>query len=216
MELTDCREDALVFTSRTSIEFLFQPFKIEESDQVDVMVVGTSDGRLHLSIYDSFVVGDFRYTLPGSMYKPGVLQFVQHASHAEISTHTLFLKHPTDGDKALYLVPMDLPFIPSSPINLALLASKLTTIQKLLRYIKQVQLHMTVEYKNTRELPTRFLRNIQDELGEAERGPANIVQALFHTVVTGHTHDKVKEWLVDQLAERVRHLLIASPIPNVF
>lgn len=167
------------------------------------MVVGTSDGRLHLSIYDSFIIGDFRYTLPTSMYKPGVLQLIQHASHPEISTHSLILKSSVDGDPAVYLVPMDLPFVPSSPINISLLASKLTTLQKLLRYVKQAQLHMQVEYKNTRELPTRFLRSVEGDLEQATHGPTNIVQALFHTVVTGHAYEPVREWLVDSLAERV-------------
>ncbi|KAH0443344.1 anaphase-promoting complex component cut20 apc4 [Colletotrichum camelliae] len=195
-------EDSLVFTLRTGVEFLFQPFNIEDSDQVFVMVVGTSDGRLHLSIYDSFIIGDFRCTLPSSMYKPGVLQLIRHASHPEISTHSLLLKSSVDGDPAVYLIPMDLPFVPSSPINISLLASKLTTLQKLLRYVKQAQLHMQVEYKNTRELPTRFLRSVEGDLEQATHGPTNIVQALFHTVVTGHAYEPVREWLVDNLAER--------------
>lgn len=194
----------MVFTLRSGIDFLFQPFKTEDSDQVHVMIVGTSDGRLHLSVYDSFVIGDFRYTLPSSMYKPGVLQLVHHAAHPSVSTHSLVLKHPGDDGKAIYLVPMDLPFISSSPINLALLASKLTTLQTLLRYIKQTQLHMKAEYNNTRELPTKFLRVIQEDLEKDESGPTDVVQALFHTVVTGHAHDVTKEWLVDNLAERVK------------
>ncbi|KAF6806842.1 anaphase-promoting complex component cut20 apc4 [Colletotrichum sojae] len=196
-------EDGLVFTLRTGVEFLFQPFDTEDSDKVYVMVVGTSDGRLHLSIYDSFVIGDFRYTLPSSMYRPGVLQLVQHASHPEVSTHSLLLKSSADDDPALYLVPMDLPFIPSSPINISLLSSKLTMLQKLLRYVKQAQLHMQVEYKNTRELPTKFLRSVEGDLEQMTSGPTNIVQALFHTVVTGHAHEPVREWLIDSLAERV-------------
>ncbi|KXH30890.1 anaphase-promoting complex component Cut20/Apc4 [Colletotrichum simmondsii] len=195
-------EDGLVFTLRTGIDFLFQPFNTEDSDQVFVMVVGTSDGRLHLSIYDSFVIGDFRYTLPSSMYRPGVLQLIQHASHPEVSTHTLLLKSSADNDQAVYLVPMDMPFIPSSPINISLLASKLTTLQKLLRYVKQTQLHMQVEYKNTRELPSKFLRSVEGDLEQIAHGPTNIVQALFHTVVTGHAHEPLREWLVDSLAER--------------
>ncbi|KAJ0316790.1 hypothetical protein COL5a_011413 [Colletotrichum fioriniae] len=195
-------EDGLVFTLRTGIDFLFQPFNTEDIDQVFVMVVGTSDGRLHLSIYDSFVIGDFRYTLPSSMYRPGVLQLIQHASHPEVSTHTLLLKSSADNDQAVYLVPMDLPFIPSSPINISLLASKLTTLQKLLRYVKQTQLHIQVEYKNTRELPSKFLRSVEGDLEQIAHGPTNIVQALFHTVVTGHAHEPLREWLVDSLAER--------------
>ncbi|WYZ40498.1 hypothetical protein EsH8_IV_000839 [Colletotrichum jinshuiense] len=195
-------EDGLVFTLRTGIEYLFQPFNAEDSDQVFVMVVGTSDGRIHLSIYDSFVIGDFRYTLPSSMYRPGVLQLVRHASHPEVSTHSLLLRSSTDDDEAVYLVPMDLPFIPSSPINISLLASKLTTLQKLLRYVKQTQLHMQVEYKNTRELPSRFLRSVEGDLEQMTSGPTNIVQGLFHTVVTGHAYEPIREWLVDNLAER--------------
>ncbi|KAK1987036.1 anaphase-promoting complex component Cut20/Apc4 [Colletotrichum cereale] len=195
-------EDGLVFTLRTGIEYLFQPFNNEDSDQVFVMLVGTSDGHLHLSIYDSFSIGDFRYTLPSSMYRPGVLQLVQHASHPEVSTHALLLKPSSNDDQALYLVPMDLPFIPSSPINISLLASKLTTLQKLLRYVKQTQLHMQVEYKNTRELPSKFLRSVEGDLEQVSRGPTNIVQALFHTVITGHAYEPVREWLVDSLAER--------------
>lgn len=196
----------MVFTLRTSIEFLFQPFNAEDSDQVDIMVVGTNDGRLHLSIYDTFIVGDFRYTLPSSMYRPGVLQLVHHTSHPTISTHSLLLKHPSDSDRAVYLVPMDLPAIPSSPINLSLLASKLTTVQKLLRYVKQTQLHMMVEYNNSRELPARFMRSVQEDLAKEESGPNDIVQAFFHAVVTGHFYPVVREWLVDQLAERVSPL----------
>lgn len=100
---------------------------------------------------------------------------------------------------------MDLPFISSSPVNLSLLGTKLTTLQKLLRYVKQTQLHMQVEWKNTRELPSRFLRSVQDDLEELPSGPRSIVSALYHTVVTGHAYRPVREWLVDSLAERVSH-----------
>lgn len=102
---------------------------------------------------------------------------------------------------------MDLPFISFSPINLSLLTSKLTTLQALLRYLTQVQLHMEVEWKNARELPGRFLRSVQGDLEEREDGPRDIVPALYHTVLTGHAHEPVKEWLVDSLAERVGFML---------
>lgn len=105
---------------------------------------------------------------------------------------------------ATYLVPMDLTFIYSSPENLSLLASKTTTLQKLLRYVKQVQMHMMHEWQSTRELPTRFLNSINETLQESGKyGEMGIGQALYHSVVTGHTFPEVKEWLVDQLAERV-------------
>ncbi|PHH84072.1 hypothetical protein CDD83_2534 [Cordyceps sp. RAO-2017] len=192
-------EDALVFTLRTGIDFLFQPPRREEHAQVNVMVVGTSDGKLQLSIYDSFIIGAFQCPTVDVSTAP---RMVYHASHPDVSTHALVLAEKANEPDELHLLPMDLPFISSSPINLSLLASKLTTLQKLLRYLKQTQLHMQVEWKNARELPSRFLRSVQDELEGMQSGPRDIVPALYHTVVTGHAHEPVREWLVDSLAER--------------
>ncbi|RGP80801.1 anaphase-promoting complex subunit 4 [Fusarium longipes] len=188
-------EDASVFTLRTGIEFLFQPPKPEEYDQVSVMIVGTSDGQLQLSIYDSFIIGNFECPRTAS-------QLMFHAAHPKVSTHALLFADKTDEPACVYFVPMDMPFIHSSPINLSLLASKLTTLQKLLRYLKQSQLHMQVEWRNTRELPTRFLRSIEGDLENLESGPRSVVPALYHLAVTGHAYEPVREWLVESLAER--------------
>jgi anaphase-promoting complex subunit 4 len=205
----------MVFTLRTGIDFLFQEFKPEDSEEVSVMVVGTENGGVHLSIYDSFSVGQFRYD---SGDHDG--QLIGHASHPDVPTHAMLFKPTADGaTKVLDLVPLDLSFIVSSPINLSLLASKLTTLQKLLRYLKQAFLHMQVEYKNTRELPTKFLGVIRETLQEPESvGPQDIVASLYHTMVTGHVYPPVKEWLVDNLAERVSfpsHFPTFPPLTNL-
>ncbi|KAH0597102.1 hypothetical protein MHUMG1_05412 [Metarhizium humberi] len=193
-------DDATVFTLRTGIEFLFQPPKREEYEQVNVMIVGTDDGKLQLNIYDSFLIGTFPSPVSESLNTPPYM--ISHAAHPRLSTHALVFAHTQTEPEYLHLVLMDLPFISSSPINLCLLASKLTTLQKLLRYIKQTQLHMQVEWKNTRELPSRFLRSVQGDLEELPSGPRSIVPALYHTVVTGHAYGPVREWLIDSLAER--------------
>ncbi|KAF2969264.1 hypothetical protein GQX73_g4344 [Xylaria multiplex] len=197
-------DDTFVFTTRASLEFLFRPFSQDDSDKVDVMIVGTDDGQIHISIYDSFFIGSFRYSLPPSLGKQAELQLCGCASHLELSTHVLVFKPSTDDKaKTLYLVPIDLTFINSSPESLSLLASKTTTLQKLLRYVKQVQIHMLHEWQSTRELPNRFLNSINEALRESGAyGEMNIGQAMYHSVVTGHTFPEVKEWLVDQLAER--------------
>jgi anaphase-promoting complex subunit 4 len=44
---------------------------------------------------------------------------------------------------------------------------------------------------------------VQDDLKKMPNGGMTVVQALYHTVVTGHIFPAVKEWLVDSLAERV-------------
>ncbi|KAI0883552.1 anaphase-promoting complex, cyclosome, subunit 4-domain-containing protein [Annulohypoxylon maeteangense] len=197
-------DDSFVFTTRASLEFLFQPFAPHDSDKVDVMIVGTDDGRVHVSIYDSFIIGTFNYALPQSSGRNTLLQLCHHASHPDLSTHILVFKPSKDNKTStVYLIPMDLTFIHSSPENLSLLASKTTTLQKLLRYVKQVQMHMIHEWQSTRELPTKFLNSINETLRESGNyGEMTIGQALYHSVVTGHTFPDVREWLVDQLAER--------------
>ncbi|KAK6851835.1 Anaphase-promoting complex component Cut20/Apc4 [Apiospora arundinis] len=194
-------DDMYVFTTRASLEFLFRPLSSGSSDEVDVMIVGSDDGSIHLSIYDSFVIGTFQFKAPKDKTP---LKLSAHASHPDVSTHSLIFRSAADGgSNLLYVVPWDLTFIYSSPENLSLLAFKTTTLQKLLRYVKQVQMRMLYEWQATRELPGKFLNSINETLKEAGKyGEMDIGQAMYHSVVTGHTFPEVKEWLVDQLAER--------------
>ncbi|KAK8061034.1 anaphase-promoting complex component cut20 apc4, partial [Apiospora hydei] len=180
------------------------PLSSGSSDEVDVMIVGTTDGHVHLSIYDSFVIGTFQFKIPGLSSDDGALKLSAHASHPDLSTHSLVFESATDGGpNVLYVVPWDLTFIYSSPENLSLLAFKTTTLQKLLRYVKQVQMRMLYEWQATRELPSKFLNSINETLKEAGNyGDMDIGQAMYHSVLTGHTFPEVKEWLLDQLAER--------------
>ncbi|KAK1751793.1 anaphase-promoting complex, cyclosome, subunit 4-domain-containing protein [Echria macrotheca] len=198
-------DDMFVFSTTSSLDFVFRPTKPEDAHNVHVMIVGSTDGGIHLSIYDSLVIGSFRYSpRPPLKLASGSdeFQLCGHGSDPDISTHTLLLKQAGGDQASLHLVPMDLTFVHSSPVNLSLLASKMTTMQNLLRYLKQTQSHMTGEWKATRELPARFLNAVKEDLEKMEGGPVTIVQALYHTVVTGHVYEPLKEWLVDSLAER--------------
>lgn len=205
-------DDMFVFSTTASLESVFAPLKPEDNDVVDVMIVGTRDGCIHLSIYDSFPVGTFKVPVtqgvsPASsqVSASGNYQLCHHTSHPEVSTHCLLLRPQGDAKpRAMYLVPMDLRFVSYSPVNLSLLASKTTTLQKLLRYIRQAQIHIVNEWQSTRELPSRFLNFIQQDLQKARSGPTDLVQALYHTVLTGHVYPSVREWLVDTIGERVR------------
>lgn len=208
-------DDMFVFSTTASLESMFPPLRAEDNDVVDVMVVGTRDGCVHLSIYDSFSIGSFRVPVsrgpsPASSQDAAGAdhELFLHAAHPEVSTHSLLLR-PRGDDKPryIYLAPMDLRFVSYSPVNLSLLASKTTTLQKLLRYIKQTQIHIVNEWQSTRELPSRFLNFIQQDLQKMKSGPTDIVQALCHTVLTGHVYPPVREWLVDSIGDRVSLLL---------
>ncbi|KAJ0118432.1 hypothetical protein J7T55_009215 [Diaporthe amygdali] len=214
-------DDMFIFSTTASLESMFPPLRPEDNDVVDVMAVGTRDGCVHLSIYDSFPIGSFKIPIkqgpsPNSSQIDGGYQLGLHAAHPEVSTHSLLLrKSGEESVKHLYLIPMDLRFVSYSPVNLSLLASKTTTLQKLLRYLKQTQTHIVNEWTSTRELPSRFLSYIQEDLQKMGSGPANIVQALYHTVLTGHVHRPVREWLVDSIAERGHKRWEKAVIPGL-
>ncbi|KAK4106231.1 hypothetical protein N658DRAFT_490835 [Parathielavia hyrcaniae] len=191
-------DDMFLFSSTASLDAVFRPRRAEGTDDVHVMVVGMADGGIHLSIYNSFVIGTVRHSPRGD----GVFQLCGHDSHPESANHMLLLR-PQKGDgTALYLVAMHLSFLEHSSINLSLMASKTTALQNLLRYLKQTQSHMVSEWKSTRELPGRFMAGVKDDLKKLPNGDMTIVQALYHTVVTGHVFPPVKEWLVDTIGDR--------------
>ncbi|OBT86448.1 hypothetical protein VE02_05351 [Pseudogymnoascus sp. 03VT05] len=187
-----------IFSSRASLDALFRPFDPKDNDSISIMVVGTSTGHIHLTIFDSFVIGTFASPLKSS--KTSRHQLIRHASHPHHAVHGLLMKSTSTLVGGLYFVPMHLGFLTSERSDLSLLASRSSALQNLLRYIYQVQTLMAAEYQATQDLPSRFLGNIDETL--AEHGDWTIAPALYHQVVTGHTLPEVKEWLVDELAER--------------
>ncbi|CCU82675.1 anaphase-promoting complex component Cut20/Apc4 [Blumeria hordei DH14] len=183
-----------VFCTRSTLDAVFRPLNLGNNNVVDVMIVGTKSGKMLISIYDTFLIGSFNTST--SDQKSSYLIF--HASHKSSSTHALLMKDYEGAD--IQFVALDLRFISASSRYLSLLASRSTALQNLLRYIRQVQTLMAIEWRNTRELPEKFIRNINETLKERNEG--DIVQALYHSAATGHTFPVVKEWLVNELTER--------------
>lgn len=177
---------------------MFRPFDTENVKSADIMMVGTDDGRLFMSIYDSFILGIFE---PPIIDGRSQHHLAAQAACENSSTHSLLFEASLAGRSCLYLVPMDLRFVSSSR-DLSLIASRSSVLHNLLRYISDVHQLMVAEFESTRDLPGKFLRNVNEDLQEREN--RNIVQALYHFVTTGHAFPIVKDWLVDELAERVR------------
>jgi len=99
---------------------------------------------------------------------------------------------------------VDLRFISNSGRYLALLASKSTQLQNLLRYIDQVQAHIIQEWKTSQDLPDKYMRNVNEDL--AEKHHCDFVTAAYHLLVTGDCSETMKEFLVDQVGDRVSSL----------
>ncbi len=162
---------------------------------MDVLAIGSNDGHLHLSIYDSFVIGTFELGEASASLRG--CKPVGYQSHPGCSTHALLV----EGHGCLSFVPVDLRFLLSPGEFLSLLATKSTQLQSLLRYIDQVQLLIQTEWKTSQELPQKFIRSIQGDL--VENYQCSFVHAAYHLATTGHCLPEVKEWLVDILSERV-------------
>lgn len=197
LELKTRRDD--IFSSRTSLDTLFQPLTTGSTDSADVLVVGFEDGTVHLSIYDFFEIGSF--DLKQASRNLQHCKPLLHSFHPYSTTHSLLLSNAAARGDELHLVPLDLRLISNAGRYLSLLASKSTQLHNLLRYILQVQRQMYSDYKASQDLPRRFMMNIEETL--LEQSDCNWMQTAYHMVVTGHCNPEVKEWLVDQLGERV-------------
>lgn len=166
---------------------------------MDVLLAAFDDGTVHLRILDCFDIGTFniRASVSGAQARPLV-----HASHPLSSTHALLCQTTTTAQMSgrLQLVTIDLRFITRSGRYLSLLATKTSRLQNLLRYIKQTQTQLQLEYKNTIELPRRFMRSIGADL--RERCDCDFQTAVYHLAATGDCWEPLREFLVDIVGER--------------
>ncbi|KAH8434213.1 putative anaphase-promoting complex component Cut20/Apc4 [Aspergillus melleus] len=189
-----------VFSSRSSLDAMFHSAAKNSSDAVDVLLVGSDNGTVHLRIFDCFEIGSFE--VGASVENSTSCQIFKHASHPLCSTHALLASTPPAEDAAssLHLITLDLRFITRSGRYLSLLAYKTTQLQNLLRYIGQVQRQIELEWKNAQELPARYMRSVNEDL--QEKCHCDFVTAAYHLVVTGDCFAPLKEFLVDIVGER--------------
>lgn len=189
-----------VFSSRASLDTIFRAMSTDAADSADVLIVGFEDGTIHLSIYDLFEIGSFK--LPSEPEELGPSKPMMHGFHPFSTTHSLLVSQPYQNGQQLSLLFLDLRLVSNAGRHLSTLASKSTQLRSLLRYIRQVQIQIYGDFRAAQDLPSRFMANIEESLNE--KGEWTWVQAAYHLVVTGNCPDGgVREWLVDQLGERV-------------
>jgi anaphase-promoting complex subunit 4 len=205
-----------VFSSRGSVDVIFHGGASNASTGgaggVDALVVATAGGQeqgrceVHLRIFDSFEIGtvDIGSVLPAGKGSSSA-NVIKMASHPFLPTVFLITElsplSRSAGEATLHLLALDLSFIPQTGRNLPLVARKATQLGNLLRYISQVQTQLVAEIKAAFDLPTRFLRNVNESLAEGDEN-ADFVYAAHHLAVTGDCDPKLKEWLVDEVGER--------------
>ncbi|KAI4199117.1 MAG: hypothetical protein LQ346_002636 [Caloplaca aetnensis] len=160
---------------------------------MDLLAIAMADGQVHVFRTN----GQKVFGISGKE-TPGDIADMIWKPDGEFATAESFIA--TGEAEELQLVLFDLRLISSAGRYLSLLASKVTELHNLLRYVDQNQEHIFAEIKATQDLPSRFMRNIDESL--SEKSDSTWVQAAYHLVATGHCYPEVKEWLVDEVGER--------------
>lgn len=164
-----------------------------------MLAVGFEDGIVHMSIYDFFEVGSFSLQQASPVIRDS--KPLLHAYHPHSTTHAFIVSKEGSDRHELFVVPLDLRLVSSAGRYLSLLAAKSTQLHNILRYIQQVEREMINEYRAAQDLPSRFIRNIDETL--KVKSACTWIEAAYHLVATGNCYPEVKEWLVDELGERV-------------
>lgn len=203
-----------VFASQLSIDTLFHSHHLKDHNSVDILVSCHENGSLNPTIYDSLEIAGIGLQ---DLWKDFELRIIRHCSHPFTSSHVLIVQtgHRSKGSGLteaatdnfkLAIVPLTFRFISSAGIYLYIIASRTAQVQNLLRYIQECRMCLSAYLQHSQDLPNRFMRNIAETL--SEKGEGDLVQALYHLAVTGHCPPTIKEWLVDELTESVKPLLL--------
>ena len=183
-----------LFSSRASLDSLFHGTKRENQESIDALLVGLDQGQVQLKVYDTFSLGDFSISNTN-------MAVSNHTSHPFASTHALLWQSGLADSFTVHLQALDIRPITDAGRYLSLIASKTTQLQNLLRYLNLAQQQILNEFKNSQDLPKKFMRNAEESLQEHDH--CSLVDAMFHLAATGHCFNTMKEWLVDDLGERV-------------
>ena len=167
-------------------------------NSLEALLLAQDNGAIRLITYDTLNIGEV--TLP-AQWKMTKINFKHCASHPYSSTYMLLLEYSTgSGATRTALVPLSLRFLHSSGSQLYIIESKTAQLDVMVQYISETLNGIHYHWKHAKELPTRFMDNVNEEL--AEKQNPNLVQSLFHLAATGDCPPVLREWLVDILAER--------------
>lgn len=207
-----------VFSSRSSLDAMFHTMQQTAvsglpNDSVDVLSLYSDNSTLHLKIFDCFEIGDIPIPpilttdpLGRSLDIPVKAAIVLQASHPLSPTSVLVVQKQQsepDGSLRSIIMPLTLQFLQNTVPYLSLVAQKCTNLTNILRYLSQVRQQIESEWRTAQDLPSRFIRNIEEDLASQEGENAmDFKIAAYHLVMMGDCPSTMKEWLLDQVGDR--------------
>ncbi|KAJ8116671.1 hypothetical protein OPT61_g1956 [Boeremia exigua] len=190
--------DSGAFGSQAEVDALLHSHHLKDHNSVDMFIRCSEHGTIHPSIYDSLETVTVGLPATWDMQSTPLI----HASHPYACSHGLLMRTttPNSQTKNIAFVPLTLNFIPNAGIYLHLIASKTSQLQNLLLYITQCLQRIRTFFKHATDLPSKFMMNISETLGEKAQG--DLTTNLFHLACTGACPPLIREWLVDELSEQ--------------
>lgn len=190
--------DSGAFSSQAEVDALLHSHHLKDYNSVDMFIRCSERGTVHPSIYDSQETVTLRLPPAWGIESTPLL----HTSHAYGCSHGLLMRTSKPGSQTnnITFVPLTLNFIPSAGIYLHLIASKTAQLQNLMLYITQCLQRIRTFFKQSTDLPSKFMMNITETL--EEKGQGDLITNLFHLACTGACPPLLREWLVDELSEQ--------------
>ncbi|KAH9869907.1 hypothetical protein J1614_006828, partial [Plenodomus biglobosus] len=191
--------DAGAFSTQAEVDALLHSHHLKDHNSVDMFIRCSDQGTIHPSIYDSLETVNVQLPSAWNIESMPLL----HTNHPYSCTHNLLMRITSPASprkQKVALVPLTLNFIPSAGIYLHIIASKTSQLQNLLLYITQTLQRIRSFFKQSTDLPGKFMMNISETLEEKSQG--DLITNLFHIACTGNTSLIMHEWLVDDLAEQ--------------
>ncbi|KAH9819865.1 Anaphase-promoting complex, cyclosome, subunit 4 [Teratosphaeria destructans] len=178
--------DGSRFSSQSATDAVFETNKDPVSDDVDILMVSDSVGRVKVLQDDTVDIGSRHL----------VVQPLMHVAHSTCATHAILGSQEGAHISTSFL---DLPLDQLGGPSLHVIATNTKRIQNLLSYITQTVRCIQHDYMTGHTSPNRFLNSLNLELEEKQEG--NAVMALYHLAMTGDLTPTMKEWLVDIVKE---------------
>jgi anaphase-promoting complex subunit 4 len=200
---TGQQASAELFASQVSLDAALHRGTTHELNALNSFLLSDEHGAVRLVLYDSLSIGSV--SVPSS-WKVQTVMHLKHASHPFAHSHSL-LSHVkmNDDTSKLALMPISLRFLKSAGRNIHFIDFKTAQLSTLVQYIGESILALHHHWKHALDLPFKFQRNISETLEEKEE--PTLTQSLYQLAATGYCSPIMKEWLVDELAERVSRSL---------
>jgi anaphase-promoting complex subunit 4 len=190
---------AEVFASQASIDAVLHKGVSQELHAVNTFLLTEPEGSLRVILYDALGIGNVPL---GSSPPSARVRYLRHASHPMAHCHTLLSEISLPGNSTqLALIPLAMRFLRFAGKNVHFIDFKTSQLEMLVLYVGECLQSIHHHWKNSRDLPSRFQQNIEETLEENKE--PNLVQSLAQLAAMGYCTPAMKEWITDELGDRV-------------